>query len=106
MNNCITNIDALEELDSKFISNLDLRYNKISDINVFIKMSLQKLSHLLLSNNRIKNIRPLENLNISKIKTIFLGENLIDFLLQKNEDIIINLKKQYPQCFLDIFLMY
>ena len=55
-------------------------------------MSLKHLNALNLSYNSIKSIRALENLKMPLIKNIYLQNNLYIRTLQKNIDILNNIR--------------
>jgi len=95
-NNEIENIDILGKryININKITNLDLSYNNISNIEVMKQMVLENITSLYLNNNIIKNINPLENLCFPKLIHLDISKNFIDDRLQKNNDIIKNFKKK------------
>ena len=55
-------------------------------------MPIEYLYYIDLSNNKIRSIRTLENLHFPILKVLKVSQNLIDFNLQKNIDILNNLR--------------
>jgi len=93
------NIFGKKYINIRKITDLELSYNNISNINVLKRMCLENLKTLYLNNNKIKNIKPLETAYFPKLRKLDISQNLAEISLQKNIDILenctINIR---PQC--------
>jgi len=75
----LSDINALEKLNSKELEVLELRWNRISDINVLERVNFKKLKILNLSNNNISDINVLEKVNFNELlKLILFFNNITD----------------------------
>ena len=81
--------NSIEDIN---ISSLLLYNNNIVEINVLKEMPIEYLYYIDLSNNKIRSMRTLENLHFPILKVLKVSQNLIDFNLQKNIDILNNLR--------------
>ena len=67
----------LSGLNFNCLKELNLRTNKISNINPFTNMNLDKLQTLNLYNNKIKDLSPLIKADLIELKKINLQKNII-----------------------------
>ena len=65
------------QLKFKELKELDLKYNKIRDINILEKVNLKKLEKLNLYHNKILDINILEKIKLKELKELNLSDNKI-----------------------------
>ena len=83
--NSITDINVFEKVNFTDLNILNLSVNKIQDINVLKKVNFDKLKELDISYNKISNINIIEQLNFKRLNKLFLmGLKLSDInILEK-----------------------
>ena len=67
----------LNKIKFKALNELNLSYNKISDINILEKVKFKELKVLDLGHNNISDIKVLENVKFEKLEKLNLGGNEI-----------------------------
>jgi hypothetical protein len=77
-NNCITNIDCLENAEFPDLVILNLNNNAISDISVLKKIKFVELQAFLIRNNNIKDISVFGEVKFELLREIDLRDNKIE----------------------------
>ena len=67
----------LSEISNEELKELNLNFNKISDINILEKVNFKELKELNLSDNKISDINILEKVNFKELKELNLSGNKI-----------------------------
>ena len=75
--NKLSDIDALENIKCDKLEKLFLSQNKISDILILDKVNFKELKELNLAWNNISNIEVLKNVKFDKLEILFLNNNEI-----------------------------
>ena len=75
--NKLSNIDIFENFNLKELKELNLNDNNIWDIKVLEKVKFEKLEKLDLGKNKISNINIMENVNLKELKELDLNNNNI-----------------------------
>ena len=73
----ISDIKILEEVKLDKLEILNIRCNKISDINILEKVNFEQLKELYLSYNKISDIKVLEKVKFDKLEILNLSSNEI-----------------------------
>ena len=98
-NNNIKDISVFENVKFNFLQGLWLNNNSIEDISVFEKMKLNSLQKIYINNNLIKNIDCLEKIKLKNLQLLSFTNNQIDYNIQKNKNIIVNIKEKLSYVF-------
>ena len=98
-NNNIKDISVFENVKFNFLQGLWLNNNSIEDISVFEKMKLNSLQKIYINNNLIKNIDCLEKMKLKNLQLLSFTNNQIDYNIQKNKNIIVNIKEKLSYVF-------
>ena len=90
--NQIEDINVFKKVNFPELNKLFLDSNNISDISVFENIPFENLENLKLSKNEISDISSLRKIKLKFLRIIDIKKNKIDYNLQENLDIIINIK--------------
>jgi len=98
-NNNITNINVFENVKFNLLQCLWLNNNSIEDISVFERMKLNQLQKIYINNNLINNIDCLDKIKLKSLTLLSFTNNKIDYNIQKNKEIIENIKRKLSYLF-------